>query len=178
MVLALVSLACSLPGRTSTQPPTEIPMSQGDAQLLEDQLKETLASGAASGQVTVTITQQQLNSYLVSKLAEMQQDEPRLSDPVVVLTGGNMEVYGKVTQSGITLDAKSVLQPQVTEGSPTLDVISVDLGGIPVPDTMTNRLETLVNNALNDYLAQNGGRFTITTLSIDEGQMTVTGTAQ
>ena len=178
-ILLTSTLACSLPGKTADQPATVAPMSPDEAGLLEEQLKATIESGAASGQVSITITQQQLNAYLSTRLAEMDQEEPRISDPVVVLTGGNMEIYGKVTQSGITLDTKSVLKPGVaSDGSPILDVISVDLGGVPVPESLTNRLDTMINGALQDYLSQNGSRFVISSLTIEEGQMTVVGSPQ
>lgn len=177
IALAAASLACNLPGSTNRLPPTAVLMTQEEAQQLEEKIKATLASAAPSGELTLTITQQQINAYMVSQLKG--QDEPSISDPVVVLTNNQIEIYGKITQSGLSVKSKMVLQPQIdANGDPKLEVVSIDLGGLPVPDTMKNRVETMVDNALADYLAAGSNQFKVTNIAIGEGQMTVTGTSQ
>lgn len=177
-LLVAASLACNLPGKNaSTLPPTAQPMTSDQIQNLEQQIQATLQSPNASGDVTVTITQDQLNGIITAEMAK-QQDQI-FTDPSVKLTNGHMEVYGKVSQSGISADTKVVLQPIVdANGIPTLNIISISLGGIPVPDALKNRLATMTDTALSDYLGSNTNNFKAKSIDITEGQMTITGTVQ
>lgn len=175
LVLGMASLACNLPtGGSPTRPPVEPTLASEDLQNLEESLKATLQAADQSKEVTLTVTQQQLNSFLLAEM-EGQTDQP-FTDPQVVLTNGQMEIYGKVSQSGIVLDSKIVLQPRINEsGEPKLDVVSVDVGPFPAPDSMKNQVGAVVDNTLRDYIAAQGNGFTVTSITITEGAMTITG---
>jgi len=174
LILGAASLACNLPTGGPTRPPVEPTLNSDDLQNLEESLKATLQAADLSKEVTLTITQQQLNSFLLAEM-ESQTDQP-FTNPQVVLTNGQMEVYGKVTQSGIVLDSKIVLKPRVAEnGEPKLDVISIDVGPFPAPDSLKDQIGTVVDNTLRDYIAAQGSDFTVTNMTITEGVMTVTG---
>jgi uncharacterized protein YpmS len=180
LVLAAASLACNLPAGLPAQgpelPPTAQPMSPEELQQLEEQLKATLAAGA-NGEVTVTIAQQQLNAYITSEIAS--QPEPWITEPSVVLTNGQVEVYGKIAQGGISANAAIVLKPRIdAEGNPKLDIVSINLGSLPVPDSFTERISSLVDNTLSNYLAQTSNQFKVSSIVITEGQMTVSGVRQ
>ena len=175
MVLIVSSLACSIPSGQSTLPPTQRPMSTEEIQNLEDQIKATLENPNPAGEVNITITQDQLNGIITSEMA--QQADPVITSPSVVLTNGQMEVYGKVTQSGFSANLKTVLQPRVdANGTPKLDMVSINLGGIPVPDALKDQIGTFANDSLANYL--NSNQFKVKAITIDEGQMTITGTPQ
>lgn len=176
-VLVGAALACNLPAGNTQLPPTAKPMTTEDIQQLENQIQKTLENPNASGDVTVTLTQDQLNSIISTGMA--QQSEQTITDPSVVLTNGTMEVYGKVNQSGISANLKAVLQPQVdANGTPSLQVTSMTLGAIPVPDVLKNQVATAANDALKNYLASNSTGFKVKSITITEGQMTVTGSRQ
>lgn len=180
LVIAATSLACNfpagLPGQEPQLPPTAQPMSPEEMQRLEEQMRATLEAGA-SGEVTVTITQEQLNAYIASEVAS--QPEPWITDPSVVLTEGQVEVYGKIAQSGISANTKIVMKPRIdADGSPKLDVESINLGSIPVPDALNERINSLVDDSLRDYLAQNSNQFRVNNITITEGHMTVSGVRQ
>jgi uncharacterized protein YpmS len=180
LVLAAASLACNLPAGLPAQgpelPPTAQPMSPEELQQLEEQLKATLAAGA-NGEVTVTIAQQQLNAYITSEIAS--QPQPWITEPSVVLTNGQVEVYGKIAQGGISANAAIVLKPRIdAEGNPKLDIVSINLGSLPVPDSFTERISSLVDNTLSNYLAQTSNQFKVSSIVITEGQMTVSGVRQ
>jgi uncharacterized protein YpmS len=177
LVLAAASLACNLPAgfpsQEPTLPPTVPPLNPEQQQQLQDQLKATL-EGTTNGEVTVTITQQQLNAYISAEAAS--QEEPWITDPSVVLTNGQVEVYGKIAQGGISANTKIVMKPRIdAEGTPKLDVVSITLGSLPVPDALSQRISSLVDNTLSDYLAQGGDQFKVNDITITEGQMTVSG---
>jgi hypothetical protein len=176
-ILVAASLACSLPGSTPTLPPTAQPMSTAQIQNLETQVITTLQSPNEAGEVSITLTQDQINGILTSQMA--QQPDQVISDPSVVLTGGHLELYGKITQSGVTADLKVVMQPEVdASGNPRLSITSINLGGLPVPDVLKNQVEELANNALANAISSNSTKFKIKSINITEGQMTLTGTRQ
>lgn len=174
-VLILTSLACNLPASKSSSPPTAAPMTDADFQQLEEQLRLTLES--SSGEVTVTLTEQQINSIITAKLAS--QTEHILSDPTVKLTNGKMEVYGQLTQAGISLDTKMVLIPgSDPSGNPKLTVEDVSMGGLPVPDEIKNQIGNLIDQAFQEYLISQNQGFKISNITIEEGKITVTGSLQ
>lgn len=175
--LVAASLACNSPATGSGTPPTAKPMTTEQVQQFEQQLQATLSNSNGSGDVTVTLTQQQINAILASQMA--QQSEQTITDPSVILTNGQMEVYAKLSQSGISANLKATLAPSVdANGKPKVSVSSISLGGIPVPDALKSQVETAANNALNDYISSNGTPFKAKAIAITEGQMTITGTRQ
>lgn len=174
-VLLIASLACNLPSRESSRPPTAAPMSDEELQQLEKSMKETLA--ASSGEITVTLTEQQLNSILTTAITK--QSEQIISETAVRLTNGTMEVYGKVNQDPITLDLKIVLKPGIDAlGNPFLVVEDITMGGLPVPGELKERVGSLVDRAFQEYLSSQGQGFKASNIMIYEGIMTVTGLIQ
>lgn len=176
-ILIAASLACSVPTRAPTLPPTAQPLTSEQIQDLESQIKATLQSPDASGDISITLTQDQINGMIVNQIA--QQPDQGITDPSVVLTGGNLEVYGKVAQNSVSANLKAVMQPQVdADGNPSLHIVSINLGGLPVPDVLNARIETMANNAMNNFLDTNTNSFKVKTITITEGQMTITGNRQ
>ncbi len=176
-ILAAAGLACNFPGSASTLPPTAQPMSTEEIQNLENQVQATLKSPNASGEVSVTLTENQLNSIIAAQMA--QQSDQTISDPSVKLTGGHLEVYGKVTQSGVSANLQVVMQPQVdANGNAKLNIVSINLGGLPVPDVLKNKIAESADNALSNYLSTNSNKFKVKSINITEGQMTITGTPE
>lgn len=174
VVLIAASLACNLPARDANVLPTQPPLDPQTAQQLEDQYKATLSSAPANTDVTITITQDQLNTMILTRM-EDEPDSP-IQDPQVVLTGGQMEVYGTVNQGGLSANSKTVIRPGYNaDGSPRLEVVSIHLGSFPAPDSLQNQVSDMVNETLQDYLSANSERFKVTNISIAEGLMTITG---
>ena len=176
LAIAAAMIACSIPTGPD-RPPTPILLTTEEIQQFEGDIKATLANPAQSGEVTVTITEQQLHSYLIAKLAE----DPNLpiTEPQVALADGQVEVYGKVNQSGVTANLQVVLKPRIDEnGSPKLDVASINLGPFPVPDTLRDRVQAMADDALADSLASAQGRFQVTNVVVTDEAVTITGVPQ
>lgn len=175
LVLLAAVLACNLPTSNADRPPTAIPMSDQEMQDLEESLKATLRS--SSGEITITLTEQQINSLISAKLAS--QPERLISEPAVRLTNGNMEVYAKISQRGITLNLTVILTPSIdASGNPNMDVVDIKMGGLPVPAELKNQIGELVDQAFQEYLSSQNQGFKATKITIDEGMMTVTGAIQ
>lgn len=173
LVLITASLACNLPQSQEVTPPTSEPVNPAELDQLENQLRETIEV-PESGEVSIDVTQEQLTAFLASELAN--QNEPILTDPVVVLTNGQVEIYGTLSQSGLQVNTRIVLQPRINaEGNPNFDIVSIDLGPLPVPESLRNRFETIVDNTLNRYLIAYADEFQVTDITVHEGYMTITG---
>lgn len=177
-ILVSAALACNLPAKSAaTPPPTAIPMNSQDAATLEQQIQATLSSPDANGQVRVTLTQAQLNGLIVAQLS--QQQNQVISEPSVVLSAGQMTVNGKIKQSGIAANVQVVLQPAVdASGEAHLNVVSINLGGIPLPDVLKNQIESSADNALNNSPIGPATGLKAKSITINEGQITLTGTRQ
>ena len=177
-ILMSTTLACNLPSLSGPSiPPTPQPVSTEALPGLEQQIQETLASPDVNGNVSLTLTQPQINAILISQLA--QQPDQVISNPSVVLTTGGMEVYGKVSQSGFSTNVKIILQPAVdANGEAKLNVTSIDLGGIPIPDVLKNQIESTADNALKNASIGSTAGLKLTNIRIEAGEMTLTGTRQ
>lgn len=175
VLLVFASLACNLPSSKSTQSPAAVPMSPEELQSLEDNLKKTVA--ASSGELTLTLTEQQLNAVLLDKLAE--QNDQLISDLVVRLTNGRMEINGKAVQGPISLDLAIILKPEIDpSGSSFLNIEEITIGGLPVPGDTKDKIGSLVDRAMQEYLSSQSQGFKPSKITIDEGKMTVTGSIQ
>ena len=175
IVLALTTLACNLPTQKTATIPTAVPYSPEEAQQFEDNLQATLTSQQPGGEVTITIEEGQLSSYLAAQLAG--QTEQVISNPRVRLTNGRMELTVTFQVSdGVSLDATGVVVPSVgSDGQPSLKVESVTLGSLPVPDTLIGQFQEMIDMLLTNYLGSSGTSITITKIEITEGKMMVSG---
>lgn len=171
LVLLGLSLACNLPINGASKP-SVAPMSEEDLQRLQDEMAKTLTS--SSGGITITITEQQINSIIAAKMNE--QPEPILSEPSVVLTKGNMEVSGKIFQGNFSPRIKMVLQPAIdSSGIISLKITEISVGGIPAPQELQDQIGNLIDLAFQEYLNKQQGEFQVTNITIEDGKMTITG---
>jgi len=172
LVLVISSLACNRPTAIqATQIPTVEPMSEEDMNRLQEEMAATLAT---SGSVTIMITQEQINSIIAAQIA--QQPEQIFIEPSIALIDGKMLVFGKIKQASLTLDMEMTLIPDLdVNGEPTLEIKEMKLSGIPVPDELKKQASSLINQALQEYLANQTSDFELTDFQIEDGKMTITG---
>ena len=174
LVLAVcltAALACNAPGLFS---PTPIPVSTEAA----GQLVETLTSitPGPSGEVSVTLTQEQLTSYVATELAKTP-DVP-ITQPQVALDNGKITLTGTLDLEGIQADSKIVMIPTVgSDGKPDIQIESATFGPLPVPDEILTEASSVVGDALAEEINNEAGvEVNLTSLTIDNGVMTAEGT--
>ena len=176
IVLLLTALACNLPTQQNSSVPSAVPFSDEEAQQFEQDLQATLTSQQSGSEVTITITDSQMSAYLANRMAG--DTNQVISNPRVRMTSGRMEIIVQVNQ-GISLDATSVVVPTVDgSGRPRLQVESVSLGSLPVPESVVNQMQQVVDDILVDYLESSNSSFSVTKIEIAEGKMIVTGITQ
>ncbi len=174
IALAFATLACSIFVGGPNYPATPIPVSTQAAQSLKNQVQQSVATGTASGTVTLHITEEQLTSYLAVYL----QSHPNLpiTDPQVQLQNGQMELLGKVQQGMFSANVMLTLAVGVDQnGQPKITITQEDFGPLPAPQGLNNAISAFVAQALTGSLGPAATGFRLESISIVDGVMTVTG---
>jgi uncharacterized protein YpmS len=175
VVLTFAAMACNLPSQRNAEP-SAIPLSPQEAQQFEQNLQATLTNTEPGREISVTITEGQLSSYLAAILAN--ENDSIITNPRVRMTNGRMEILVQVKQ-GITIEANSVIVPSIdSNGQPRLMVESVSMGSLPVPDSIVNQIQVMVDEILEGYLASTDARFRVSKIEISKGQTVVSGTPE
>jgi hypothetical protein len=179
--LLLTSLACTVfvggPDYSSLPP---IPVSAEAAQSIQEELRRAIEAGAATGIITVNLTEPQVTSYLAARMQNdpnLQQDQkPLIRDPQVYLRDGQMQIYGKTQQGMFAANIGIIVQVGVDpEGQPLIEIVSADFGPFPAPEGLKNAITAMVKEAYTGSLGPVATGLRIETISIAGGVMTVTG---
>jgi hypothetical protein len=173
MALAGAGLACNIAVGGPTPPASPIPVSTEAVGQLEEVWKSAVEN-SANGEVSVTLTEEQLTSFAALKIAE-QPDAP-VQDVQVFLRDGKIQLYGTAQAGSLSTTALVVLKPTVTsEGLLDLEVEEADFGPLPVPDALLETVSTALDEALTGQVGSQATGFKITSALIADGQMTLTG---
>ncbi len=168
-------LACQVSAGGPTPPASPIPFSTEAAGELQNLWQSTLAA-AKNGQVSVTVTEQQLTSLMVLRLQEAQQTQgdATIRDVQVFLRGGKIQMFGVIEASNITANTLVVVSVGVTAGGQmTFSVDSADFGPIPAPASLTQAISDTLNEALTGQVGTLASGVKITSVLIADGQMTI-----
>ncbi len=176
-VLLLITLACQVSAGGPEPPERHIPVSKEAADSLEKTLKAAVEAAATSEEVAVTLTEEQVTSYLAFYMDE--QPEPLIRNPQVYLQNGAIEIYGEVQQGFLTTNARVTVLVNVDDaGQLRFDIAAADFGPIPAPDGVLNTMSAAVNESLTGSLAPAVTGIRIQSVYIADGMITVTGTRQ
>lgn len=178
VLILMITLACSLPTVSApTRPPTSAPLSTEELKQFEETLNDTLNNPDLSGEVSIQITEQQINALVVNSSEPMA--DFTITEPQIHLTDGKVEFYARITQGTLTAQTQVVLVPVVSgDGQPRLQIESIKLGPLPVPDTLVKQVEDRVNDLFYQSLLSSDSRLKVKSVTITEGLMTVTGERQ
>lgn len=180
ILLLAASLACQVSAGGPTPPASPIPFSTEAAGDMQNLWQSALGS-AQNGQVSVTVTEQQLTSLMVLRLQESQaqgnQGDVQIRDVQVFLRNGKIQLFGVIEASNITANALVVISVGVTAGGQmTFSVDSADFGPIPAPSAITQAISDTLNEALTGQVGTLASGVKITNVLIADGQMAITAT--
>lgn len=171
MITLLAALACASPlavgGPTPEYEP--IPVSTESAGAL---LNKFSALSAASGEVTVSITESELTSYLAEQLAA--QPDAKFTNPQIYLRDGEMKLYSTVIADNFTANALVVMKAAVENGQMTIGLEKADFGPVPMPQGMLSSLTSSINDKLLSLIAKLPAGVAIKAITIAEGNLTLT----
>jgi hypothetical protein len=176
LALTLAAIACdqqiSAGGPTPEYKP--IPVSTQSAQQL---LSKFSSLAAASGEITLAITEAEMSSYLAQQIAASpQKGDTTLADPQAYFRDGKMKLYAKIISSNFNANALLVINPVVKDGQLTLVVEKADVGPLPVSNDLLNNLTTLINDQLLATLNKLPKGVKLKTVTIADGTLTITAT--
>jgi hypothetical protein len=173
--LAFASLACSIFVGGPDYPEQAVPYSPNEVLNMQTQVEQAFAAGAETGVITLQITEAQLTSYMTEKL--MQQVDPPFTEPQVLLRNGQMQMYGKVTQSMFDANILITMNVSIDEltGQPKIEIVSADFGPLPAPEGINTAMNAVINEAFTGSLGPVAVGFRLEAITIADGIMTLTG---
>ncbi|MFQ5434669.1 MAG: hypothetical protein ACE5FD_07315 [Anaerolineae bacterium] len=135
-------------------------------------LKEKFAAVTPdeNGNITITVTQDEMNQAIAAKQA--QSPDNALQGAQVAFTSGNIVLTGIVSDSGAALAV--VFRPSVVNGVLQFEVLSATIGNINVPPVLLTAAEATLNATLSEAIGGLPPTFTLQSVVIGEGAMTLT----
>lgn len=177
-MLAALTFACSLGvQKTSTPVPTDTPTPTEEGELTAPEIEATVASAisveTSGNSFTISMTEEQILSLANTNLAS--DSGINVQNLQVSLQNGVIELSGQVKQV-ITLDVHVVARPVLDDaGGVSVELVSVDFGGMTAPDSIKESISTTLNDAINSQLSKIGDQVVIESIEIADGKITVTG---
>jgi len=168
LLVALTIIACTA-ADSATLPGGPVEISPEAAQRVEAKLVEALTLNP-NDQFILRFTDEEVTSYLALKLEET--TEPPITDPQIRFTKGKMYIAGKLTNIGpMQVRAMIVAAPRVIDDQLVIDIESVYLGPIPVPNTLLDSLSQTIDKALEEAQIELG----ITQVEVFESEIVIAG---
>jgi hypothetical protein len=172
--LMLTTLACQLDVGGPEPPGETIPVSASAAEEMAQLWQSALAAAAATGTLTILLDEAQVTSFLDLRLEA--QEDPVLHDPQVYLREGLVQVFGITERGPLQASVLVIVAPRLDEdGSVRFEVVSADVGPLPVPDALRQTISSLLTEAFTSPLGSLATGVRITTLAIADGQMALVG---
>ena len=170
MLLASLTIACrmNIGGPKSTE---EILVSADSASGVTEAFDSAGDNILVGSPFVLTFSQEEITSYL---FYEMGTSSYGITKPQVFLEDGLIVIYGQFDQDFITANAKVTLKPYLDpSGTLKLDLVSVDLGPIPAPDSLLSSLSSTIDQSLQKALVTIPEGYQINSIEIANGLMTI-----
>jgi uncharacterized protein YpmS len=176
LILFLSSLACNLPGRepaTETPLPT-IPVSTEAVASLQDTLNAAKDAFENNQTVEITVNESQLTS-LVARELESDPEIP-LTDPQIYLLDGQVTLIASLTQNQIAVPVEIVLVISTDgQGNPEYKVIIGQVGPLPVPENLMNRLTSRLDESIANWTRVDDRQVFVESIAVGDGNLTLRG---
>ena len=175
-VLLLASLACNLPAIAISRSQTNTKNAPNTEPTLST---EPPVSNAPENSTpfTIALTEGQLNAIIQQELG--QQTGETIRDLQLRLQNGQIHLTGTVTQNGLNLPLNLAIEAGTNgQGGITFHVVSASAGPLPLPQSMRDQIEALLNQNLQPVINQLSNNMYIESITISDGVMNVTGHTQ
>ena len=173
ITIIIVSLACNFSG-TAASPTSVTQVSQPtvDPQQI---LNQAVKVDPNSNSVTMTLTEAQVNSLILSQIQKFQpSSQLSISQPAVKLQNGLIILNGKVAAGLLSVDVMISLKPSVTSDHKILLVVEKsDFGPLPVPQDFAKQIADLLTTSVNQTINESGDNLQIDSVTISDGIMVV-----
>ncbi len=134
---------------------------------------EAAADAVQAKQVTLTITDREINSKMIELRAK---GELPVREALINFGDGNFLAYAVVDTPGINAKTAMIGQVEIMNGSPKIVLGDFNLGKLPLPESAKQRVEQLLNIMVNLQLSD--VPLEITNVQFSNHELTVTGTTK
>jgi hypothetical protein len=171
-LLGLGSLACTLSLGGPRPPDPPIAVSTAEAGEVLEAWKSALAVNPLAGEITLLFTEQQVTSFLATRLAAA--DDPVLREPQVYLREGELHIYGVADQGPFAVRVLLAVAPRLSEdGELAFDVTSADFGPLPAPEALRDSLSAILTEAFTGTLGPLATGLRVHSFAVADGQVAI-----
>ncbi|MBT9138514.1 MAG: hypothetical protein DDT31_01079 [Syntrophomonadaceae bacterium] len=168
----------------SPLPPELIQKSPEAAQKLEEKINtftQTINEASKAGvkkEVSIQITEGEVNSLIEKRIQEGIPELPiKIKDMNVQLRDGLAQVNMIGVFMGVTINALTTVEVILTDGKPNIIVKDVNLGRVPLPGAIKNRLKDIINEQ-SKKIEMTELPFEFKDIVIKDGQIFIQGTTK
>ncbi len=173
-VLLASTLACMINVGGPAYPSDRIPVSTEAVTQVQDIISTADAQAFQTGQVDISLNEPQVTSYLVYQM--QQNPQAIFTDPQVYLQDGQIQIYGKASQTYFTGTVRIDVALGVDDqGGLTVDITSADFGPLPVPAGLRTMVTNAIRQAYGSALGQAANHFQLEKVSIADGVLHLSG---
>ena len=171
-IVAAQALCCST-ALSSPEPPYTVDPSDETLHRLQERMVSIEADN--EGKFTVTVTEEEVTALAEQMLEEMQ-DPPPISQPQVLFRDSRVELYGTIHATDATdVLGMLALTIDVQDGDVLVTVEEIDVGPLPVPESLTETVTENLNDALDNWILNDMADYTITDIRIGDKQAVIYG---
>ena len=179
LVIIVVAIAWILLSRPSkiAAGVTPVPSNAQAAQSLDtkwNSFNSTIAQSSTGTPVTVTLTQEEVNSKVNAEMGTVSlPDGLTVSNVNVNLQDGQIILSADIKYSIFSGRAGMTATVQIVGGQPTVVVTNVDMGSLPIPQSVQDKLTGLISGA--SLFQESTASFTTQNVQIVNGEMIISG---
>lgn len=173
-VLFLGIIACTINVGGPDYLDQRIPISTDALGDFQSALQAAVAAGVESGEITFSINESQMTSFLANKLQS--QSEPLFTDPQVYLRDDQIQIYGTAKRGYLEATIAIVLTAGIDEqGQLKVELTSADFGPLPVPDGLKAVISTTIEELYTGTVGPLATGFRLEDITIANGEMSISG---
>lgn len=134
----------------------------------------TVAASPPGTAVSVTLTQEELNSKINEELKTLElPDGLTVNDINVNVVDGELLLSADVKYSVLSGSAGLAAKVEIVNGSPEIVVTDVDMGKLPIPQTLKDQLKNLIPD--EGLIQASGSSFDTSSVQLVNGQLVISG---
>jgi hypothetical protein len=175
-VVAIAWILLSRPSKIAAGV-TSVPSNAQAAQSLDTKwsnFNNTIAQSTAGTPVTVTLTQEEVNSKVNAQMSTVTlPDGLTVSDVNVNLKDGQILLSADMKYSIFSGHAGMTATVQIVDGQPTVVVTNVDMGSLPIPQSVQDKLTGLISGA--NLFQESTAAFITQNVQIADGEIIISG---
>lgn len=173
VILVVVAQAFFCCAAFGPKPPYTVDSSDETLDRLQERMEEIEADD--DGSFSVIVTEEDMTSLAIQMLEEMD-DPPPISQPQVLFRNDRVEAYAIIHATDSTdVHGMMAFTVDVLDGEIVVTVEKIDLGPLPVPESLAESVTEALNEALAEWILSDKSDYVITDVRIGDKKATIFG---